>query len=305
MLQFKNIEPSDLPKIRAVVEKTEYQSCQLSAGSLYCLAEKYDTQVCFDGGFLFVKQHRKGFGACYFMPVGVGNLAEALDKLRRCHSDNIGGNLVLWGIADDMIEDFKNASKQYENVELTPDRDWAEYIHTSQNLLTLQGKRLQPKRNAVNQFLRNHEGYEYEAISEANIADILAFQHKQMTEKEAGELDEALEDENSAIERTLKDFKAIGLTGGIIRIEGKICAFAIGSPINNDSFDILFEKAEKDYNGIYQVLEQELIKNDLKLFSYINREEDLGIPGLRFAKQGLQPDILLMKHTAVLPPITL
>ncbi len=304
MLHFKKIELGDLHKIRTAVEKTEYQSCQLSAGSLYCLAEKYDTQLCFDDDFLFVKQCRKGFHTCYFMPIGTGNLALALGKLRSYHAENHGGNLVLWGIADDMMEDFRGASKAYESLILTEDRDWAEYIHSAQNLLTLQGKRLQPKRNAVNQFLRNYPNYTFEAISKVNITDILAFQRHQMAEKEAGEMDEALDDENSAIERTLKDFKAIGLTGGIIRIEGKVCAFAIGCPINRDSFDILFEKAEKDYNGIYQVLEQELIKNELRLFSYINREEDLGIPGLRFAKQGLQPDILLMKHTAVLPPIS-
>jgi hypothetical protein len=77
----------------------------------------------------------------------------------------------------------------------------------------------------------------------------------------------------------------------------------VGCPINKSTFDILFEKAEKDYNGIYQVLEQELIRNELQTFLYINREEDLGIPSLRFAKQGLQPNILLMKHTAVLPPL--
>ncbi|MDR2938559.1 MAG: phosphatidylglycerol lysyltransferase domain-containing protein [Prevotellaceae bacterium] len=299
MLNFKKIELSDLPKIRSAVEKTEYKSCQLSVGSLYCLAEKYDTQLCFDGDFLFVKQVRKEFGTCYFLPIGTGNLAEALQKLQAYNTENYGGNLTLWGIADDMVEDFRAAGKPYESAELTSDRDWAEYIHAAQNLLTLQGKRLQPKRNAVNQFKRNFPDYQFEKISDENMAEILAFQQQQMAEKDE-ELDAALQDENRAIERTLKDFRTIGLTGGIIRVEGKIRAFAIGSPINKDSFDILFEKAEKDFNGIYQVLEQELIKNELQLFSYINREEDLGIPGLRFAKQGLQPDILLMKYTAKL-----
>lgn len=302
MLHFKAIGLSDLPKIKNIVEAVNYKSCQLSVGSLYCLAEKYNTQIRFRNDFLFVKQERKEFGLCYFMPIGTGNLAEALERLRQYHSDNHGGELTLWGIADDMVEDFKAAGKFYENITLIPDRNWAEYIHSAQNLLTLQGKRLQPKRNAVNQFLRNNPEYQFEKISETNIDDILVFQHQQMAEKDE-ELDEALQDENRAIERTLRDFRAIGLTGGIIRIDGKIHAFAIGSSINSDSFDILFEKAEKDYNGIYQVLEQELIKNELNLFSYINREEDLGIPGIRFAKQGLQPDILLMKHTAKLPPL--
>jgi hypothetical protein len=299
VLHFRAIEICDLPKIKSIVEKTNYQSCQLSTGSLYCLSEKYNTQVCFNNDFLFVKQQRKGFGTCYFMPIGVGNLVEALEKLRRYHAENYGEHLVLWGIADDMVKDFKKTGQPYESAELTPDRNWAEYIHTTQNMLTLQGKRLQPKRNAVNQFLRNYSNYQYETISEANVDTILAFQQQQMTKKNE-ELNEALQDEDQAIVRTLRDFRTIGLTGGVIRIEGEVCAFVVGCPINKSSFDILFEKAEKSYNGIYQVVEQELIKNELQQFAYINREEDLGIPGVRFAKQGLQPDILLMKHSAVL-----
>jgi hypothetical protein len=90
----------------------------------------------------------------------------------------------------------------------------------------------------------------------------------------------------------------IGLTGGIIRIDGNVKAFAFGCPINANTFDIMFESAERRYNGIFQTLEQELIRRQLNNFSYINREEDLGIPGLRFAKQSLRPDILLMKYSA-------
>jgi hypothetical protein len=236
------------------------------------------------------------------MPIGTGNLTQALERLREYNNGNQENTITLWGIADDMVEDFRAAGKPCESAELKPDRDWAEYIHAAQNLLTLQGKRLQPKRNAVNQFRRNFPDYKYEKISDENLVEILAFQQQQMAEKDE-ELDEALQDEHRAIERTLRDFRAIGLAGGIIRVSGSIRAFAIGSPINKDCFDILFEKAEKDYNGIYQVLEQELIKNELQLFSYINREEDLGISGLRFAKQGLQPDILLMKHSTTLPSL--
>jgi len=302
VLQFKAIEISDLSKIKSIVEKTNYQSCQLSAGSLYCLSEKYSTQICFSNDFLFVKQQRKGFGTCYFMPIGSGNLAEALEKLRNYHSQNHSGHLVLWGIANDMVEDFRKAGQPYESAELTPDRNWAEYIHAAQNLLTLQGKRLQPKRNAVNQFLRSFGNYTYEAISKKNVDEILAFQQQQMAEKQE-DLHEALWDENRAIVRTLRDFRAIGLTGGAIRIDGEVRAFVVGCPINTSFFDILFEKAEKNYNGIYQVVEQELIKNELQQFSYINREEDLGIPGVRFAKQGLCPNILLMKYSTTLPPL--
>ena len=304
ILQLKKIALSDLPNIQRIVAATPYRSCQLSAGGLYCLSEKYATEVGFWHDFLFVKQRRKGFGTCYFMPVGVGNLTEAVRRLQAFHAATQGGDLTLWGVADDMLADFRSASPALANAQLTPDRDWAEYIHLSKNLLTLSGKRLQPKRNAVNQFLRSYSRYSYEPISPANAEEVWAFQQQQFEagkalKKNAG-APTLQEEENRSIALALAAWEKIGLTGGAIRIDGSVKAFAFGSPIGAGTFDIMFESADHRYNGVFQVLEQELIKRQLSDFPYINREEDLGVPGLRFAKQGLRPDILLMKYTATI-----
>jgi hypothetical protein len=301
-LHFNKIALTDLPKIKSIVEKTPYRSCQLSAGGLYCLSEKYSTEVSFSNDFLFVKQRRREVGQCYFMPVGAGNLPEAASRLLTYHAKTHGGDLTIWGLADDMLSDFRSASSRFAAAELTPDRDWAEYIHLSSSLLTLAGKRLQPKRNAVNQFLRSYGRYTYEPISPSNLSEVSAFQQLQLEAERAREKSarrlELLEEENRAIALAAAGWEAIGLTGGLIRIDEKVAAFAIGCPINADTFDVMFESAEHRYNGIFQVVEQELIRRQLGSFLYVNREEDLGIPGLRFAKQGLRPDILLMKHSA-------
>ncbi|MDR3329560.1 MAG: phosphatidylglycerol lysyltransferase domain-containing protein [Prevotellaceae bacterium] len=299
-LTFSPIALADLPRVRSIVERTPYQSCQLSAGGLYALAEQYDTHVCFADGFLFVRQQRRGVGTCYFMPVGVGRLSEALDRLRE-HAAAAASPLALWGIAEDMVDDFRAAAPRYAAVELTPHRDWAEYIHAAQRLLTLQGKHLQPKRNALNQLLRSHADFRYEAISEANVAEVLAFQLRQVEEQKERTPREALEVEHRAIRRALKDFTAAGFVGGLIRIDGGVAAFAAGCPISASTFDILFEKGDRRYNGVFQLVERELIRAELQGVAYINREEDLGIASLRFAKQALHPDRLLMKYTATLP----
>ncbi|MDR0414812.1 MAG: phosphatidylglycerol lysyltransferase domain-containing protein [Prevotellaceae bacterium] len=298
---FKTITLNDLSQVKSIVEKTTFRSCQLSAGGLYSLSEKYGTEVCFADGFLFVKQRRKGFGVCYFMPVGVGSLSAAFERLRRYHAEAHGGDFVLWGIADDMVDDFRSVSGDFADAELVPDRDWAEYIHEAKNLLTLSGKRLQPKRNAANQFRRSYDGYEYEPISTSNLEEVWNFQQQQLEAERVAEKNATLltllEEENRSIQLAIAAWKEIGLTGGVIRIDKKIKAFTFGCPINADTFDVMFESAEHSYNGIFQVLEQELIGR-LSGFTYINREEDLGIPGLRFAKQNLRPDILLMKYSA-------
>ncbi|MDR1416343.1 MAG: DUF2156 domain-containing protein, partial [Prevotellaceae bacterium] len=86
ILQFKTVTLTDLPQIKSIVEQTAFQSCQLSTGGLYCLSRKYSTEVSFSDNFFFVKQRRKGFGVCYFMPVGVGDLSAAVEQLRRYHA---------------------------------------------------------------------------------------------------------------------------------------------------------------------------------------------------------------------------
>jgi hypothetical protein len=301
-IHFNKITLTDLPKIKSIVEKKPYRSCQLSTGGLYCLSEKYGTEVGFGNDFLFVKQCRKGFGVCYFMPTGSGNLSAAIATLAKYHAENYGGDFTIWGVADDMTDDFRNASDNFADIELTPDRDWAEYIYSSKKLLTLSGKHLQPKRNAANQFLRNFGNYRYEPISVANIDEVWQFQQQQFAKdvlsEEKVNIRELLEEENRSIALAVEAWEKMELTGGVIRIDDTIKAFAFGCAINNDTFDIMFESAERTYNGIFQVLEQEFIRRQLSDFAYINREEDLGIPGLRFAKQSLKPDILLMKYSA-------
>ncbi|GHT74486.1 hypothetical protein FACS189456_5940 [Bacteroidia bacterium] len=286
MLIFKEISPSDFAQIRNIVAKTGYRSCQLSVGSLYCLAEQYQTKICIDNDFLFVAQHRPNVGVCYFMPIGTGNLAAAIDALNRYHSTNYNTPLVFWGIADDMVQDLQNVVGS--GVELIPDRDWAEYIYTAQKLHALSGKRLQPKRNAANQFRKNYPHFVYAPITLANIDEVWQFQ------QQYSQLDGKLD---SVVRRGLDVFAAADFAGGIIRIDGGIKGYVLGCPISNTDFDILFENADKNYNGIFQVLEQELIALQLTDFQYINREEDLGVAGIRFAKMGLHPDVLMMKHT--------
>ena len=289
MLIFKEITIADLAGIRRIVEQTGFRSCQLSAGGLYCLAIQYQTRICFDDSFLYVQQCRPDVGVCYFMPLGAGNLGNATGKLRAYHAGKYGAPLVLWGIADDMTPALQNAVGS--PLTLTPDRNWAEYIHEARRLQTLQGRRMQPKRNAANQFRRNHPDFVYEPISAANIEEVWRFQqtHTQLD----GKLDHT-------IRRGLDIFHEGGFAGGIIRIDGGIEGYAMGCPINATDFDILFENANKNHNGIFQTLEQELIARQLADYQYINREEDLGINGIRFAKTGLCPDVLLMKYTAVL-----
>lgn len=309
MLYFEKINLNSAQIVSKAAATAGWVSCQLSVASLFCYAEKYKTEVCLSDGFAFVKQKRPN--TCYFLPFPISGevsspdgLDEAMKAVIRYHKQYSEGDIIIWGVADDMLEYCENMLNCIGLSALTPDRDWAEYIHSSENLIQMKGKRFHAKRNAANQFIRNNSDFSYVPLDKSIIDEAADFQKRLFDEICKHNTDEKeihdLERENTAIMRGLQYFEPLKLTGGIIRINGKICAFGFGGAITHDTFDLAFEKALKKYNGIYQVLEQEMFKNNIA-FKYINREEDLGNLRLRFAKRRLQPDIMLSKRNFILP----
>ena len=110
---------------------------------------------------------------------------------------------------------------------------------------------------------------------------------------------EALQDERQSLAYALLHFDQLGLTGGAIWIDEQIVAFSFGMPINHNTFGVHVEKANTSFDGIYAVINQQFASHIPEQYVYVNREEDLGIPGLRKAKLSYYPAILLEKNAAI------
>ena len=104
----------------------------------------------------------------------------------------------------------------------------------------------------------------------------------------------------SVVIYALHNFDALGLTGGILHVEDKIAAFTFGMPINQNTFGVHVEKADTNIDGAYAMINYEFANHIPEQYIYINREEDLGIEGLRKAKLSYQPAIILEKYMACL-----
>jgi hypothetical protein len=88
---------------------------------------------------------------------------------------------------------------------------------------------------------------------------------------------------------------ALGLQGGVLKVDGKVIAFTIGEPLTEDTFVVHFEKAYADIQGAYPMINREFVRNCMQGFTYVNREEYLGLPGLRKAKMSYYPDQMYEK----------
>ena len=176
-------------------------------------------------------------------------------------------------------------------------RSVSDYIYTTEKLRGLKGKKLQSKRNHINRFMRENE-WKYKSLT--NNPELVA-ECKSMLDKWMEislEEDPSLIYDNFATILMLENFDYLNLRGGVICVNNEMVAFTIGEPLTKDTIVVHVEKAFTSIHGAYTIINQQFAINETEGYTYINREEDMGVENLRKAKLSYQPDILLEKYNA-------
>lgn len=184
-------------------------------------------------------------------------------------------------------------------VTVVEDRDNADYVYRRQDLATLAGRNFTKKRNHINQCLAAYD-CRYEIITPEIVAECLEMQDRWCAARDC-QAEPGLCGEYLAIEETLRHYREFDLTGGVIRIDGTVEAFTVGEALNPLTAVCHFEKAMPRFQGLGQLINQWFAINNLGAFTYVNREQDLGVPGLRRAKESYFPDHLVEKVRIILP----
>jgi len=166
----------------------------------------------------------------------------------------------------------------------------------TRNLIDLPGEKYYVKRKNIQRCLRDYKP-EYKPITNGIIEQCIKLQTDWCNLRNCASIPE-LEAENRAIRELFIHFNNLNVFGGVILIDGNVEAFAIGEKLNNDTAVIHFEKANFKISGLYQVINQWFCSNALQDFKYVNREQDLGIPGLRQAKMSYHPAFYIEKYLA-------
>lgn len=220
-----------------------------------------------------------------YMPVGKGSDDELRDTVLALMRDY--PDIIFTYLKKDDVCRLKSifGDKAKENEE----RNLFEYIYEAEKLRTLSGKALHAKRNHINKFEATYES-RFEIISAENKSDlekaIIALREDPALEEENKTM---LVDENAAIDKLYENFDILGLTAGVLYADGNIAAYTIGEMINGDTALIHVEKAHRDIEGAYTVINQKFIREAFPDAIYANREEDMGVEGLRKAKLSYFP----------------
>ncbi len=292
MLDFKRIRAEDYNLISPILKRAGYNSCETSFPSLFVWSEYFNTKMCVEEGTVFTQTELNG-ETVYLFPVG-GDIKTAFGKL----SEYTGGRFSLRCVTDRMRKEMETAFPN--EFSYTEERDTFDYIYDRDSLATLSGNKLHQKRNHVNKFAKRFDGrFRYETMTEDKIPQVLAYQKEWLRASELREDYKALESESKAITRLLENFSRLELLGGIVFIDDAVKAYCIGTRISNDTVDVMVEKGDYNFDGIYQYINREFVRNECEDALYINREDDAGVEGLRKAKMSYNPIELLKKYAAV------
>ncbi len=293
MLNFKTPEIEDKVWVDKCFSNAHSMNCEYVFGSIYLWHTAYCTQIAQYKDFLICRWGKNDYS--YSLPIGSGDFKEAVMQIID-DAKSHGQKPKIYGVTEsykNMIEEAFHGKFRYEYNDGCND-----YIYNVSDLAELHGKKYHGKRNHIANFKRNYPDWKYEEINEDNIADCIELHTKWIYDKNDNDADYSLEFE--AVLAGFENYKKLGYIGGIIRVNEKAVAYTYGEPLNNCCFVSHFEKAPAEMQGAYAIINQEFSKRLLERgFEFVNREEDLGLEGLRKAKQSYHPCLWLKKETAV------
>jgi hypothetical protein len=288
MLDFKKVEAKD----KEVFDKYKDKSSGYSESSfvtLYLWDKYYNLHFAVDGDNLFVRFTIDGKNQ-YLFPLGEGDKKEAVSLIEKEESGDIVFRFVTDKQKDFLEKNFSN------RLYVTEKEDLNDYVYETERLISLSGKKLHGKKNHVNYFEKTFD-YEYEKVTEtAQIKECESLLLKWVDEKTKN----INPIEGDAMKRLFENYNNFDIRGAVIRVDGEIVAMTFGERLTDDTVLIQVEKAREDIRGAYPMINKLFLENEWSDTTFVNREEDMGLEGLRKAKESYYPIFKMRKYQAIL-----
>lgn len=263
--------------------KEKFETSDMNFTNLFLWSFSENIQYAIESDIVYIKGVYEG-DEYYFSPVSKnGSKDEVISAVKRIKE--YGGKIVF---IPESYEDFLK-----EKFILVEERDSFDYIYLQEDLAELKGRKFSSKKNKINKFKKMYN-FTYEKISKENIEDIRAFQRRWTENRKE---DTIIISETLGIEDLLNNYERLELRGGVIKVDGKIVAYAIGEKLTENMGVIHIEKGILDYQGSYQMINMYVAKEEFSDVEFINREDDFGSIGLREAKLSYQPIKFLKKYS--------
>lgn len=274
----REITLDDKPLFDELFRRTQPEISAYTFTNIFAWREPHTTGVSRIGDAVVVHYNDTGSRVC-LEPVCDNPAVVIRETLMRFGEDNVTFGYVCKQTASRLNDDA--------SVKVELDRDNSDYLYLASDLINLEGRRYDGKRNFISR-LKASTDYEYVRLDGRAALECHKFAEEWCEERRCHTV-EGLRKESCAVYQMLTHFDDLGLCGGGIRIGGAIAAFALGEALNAETLVCHVEKADGRINGLYQLINNEFAIHEGARFKYINREQDLGVPGLRKAKESYHP----------------
>ncbi len=298
LIIFKDIDIDAKDKLQPYFDMVNYEACEYCFATLYMWQHLYKTGYYIGDGFAVLIGEYEGDTFSILPLCSKDKLPQVIDFVLN-YFESIESKLYFRGITQEIVDDLKEYYPgRFEYIE---ERDLFDYVYDAESMRTLAGRKNQKKRNHINYFLKEYEGrFEYKLLDKDNFDECLDLVKQWADNKEENnEYDEGMDDELIGIKKIFNNYDVLrsNVKIGGIYVDGKLEAFTIGELLNPNMALIHIEKANPNIRGLYPFINQQFLVNEFSDVEFVNREEDLGIPGLRKAKLSYHPIRFVEKYT--------
>lgn len=302
-MTFKPLAVSDYNTLKTFFKEQPYSLSVYSPASLIAWSNlKFRSFYTIEDGILFIAgepeehpEHRH-----LILPVSQGRLFSPMELHRFVRQL---GFEQYWYAPEDYLKRF-DPSELEALFSIEEQKEFADYIYQTDELIHLKGNKFSKKRNLIHQFSREYlrKGrVSIEEIRKEHIDECLQFLEKWCAERDCdSDKNTDLACEKAALVTTLHHIEDLESRGILIRIDGVVSAFGISSRLNRVTATLNFEKAFSEMKGLYQFLDNECAKRLFSEFQYINKESDMNLPNLAESKQSYHP-VMRVKSFALVP----
>ncbi|MBI6872107.1 phosphatidylglycerol lysyltransferase domain-containing protein [Clostridium aciditolerans] len=288
MMDFKKLTLEDKQLFNKYLNPYKFLSCEYSFTTLYIWKDACDIQYAIYKESLIIK--KKDFEGNYYFMQPLGYKEEDLKELLKCLSQYQKENnmkYIFKDLEEDFAEKIRSFYKEEQNVYIKEDRDNFDYLYEADKLIKLSGKKLHGKKNHYNSFVKNYD-YEVKEIIDGKITDdVINAAEKWFRENNNN--DKMLYYETAAIKEIVQNINLFNLKGIAVYVDNQVVAFSLGEKLNDKLAVIHIEKGDMNYRGVYSFINKTFIDMCFSDVKIINREQDLGIEGLRKAKLSYYP----------------
>lgn len=292
MIEFHRLNPADRQQYLSLLSGE--RGCEYSFVNINVWGRQ---RVAFQDGFCVIFSQFDRYSV-YPFPVGQGDLKPVLDAMIQ-DAQTRGIPFRLTGMSS---LDCAEVERLYPGkFHFHTDRDNFDYVYAIDDLAELTGKRYQSKRNFANRFRIQHPNCEVLPLDEATVPAVLDMLDTWFAQRQEVDPLADFHLERTALNRAFARRQELALEGLVLMEDGHCLAMTMGSFLTGNTFDIHFEKALDGIDGAYAFINQSFaryLREKHPALQYLNREDDMGIPGLRKAKLSYHPHHLVEKHWA-------